>query len=88
LLRLLLATLNVILVICLLYIYVRDYIRLRSNFTLGLIAFLFSFLLYAISTIPLIHIILGPYVGPSIFSFIPLLFSAIGLIIFAKVSNE
>jgi len=86
-LRFALSTLNIVLVLYLLYVYVKDYLRLRSNFTLGLVAFLFSFLLYAISSTPLFYM-LSMRSFASTFSFVPMLFSALGLLIFAKLSNE
>ncbi|MFH0835301.1 MAG: hypothetical protein V1881_03080 [Candidatus Micrarchaeota archaeon] len=85
--RLVLSALNAILAIYLIFIYVKDYLKLRSPFTLGIIAVLFSFLLYALTSMPLVHILFGRY-GAGSFSFVPLLFSAIGLLIFAKLSNE
>ena len=87
LMRLLLSVLNVALVVYLVFVYVKDYLKLRTAFTLGIVAFLFSFLLYALSTIPL-HNLLGHYSIANIFSFVPMLFSALGLLIFAKISNE
>lgn len=86
--RLALSLVNVAAIAYLLFIHVKDYLRLRSSFTLGLIAFLFSFFLYAISTLPLMHIILGPYGRASMLSYVPMLFSAIGLLIFARLSSE
>lgn len=87
-LRFALSVFNVAIVIYLLYIHVKDYLRLKSSFTLGLIAFLFSFLMYAIATVPFMHALLGPYGRAAMISFVPMLFSAIGLLIFAKLSNE
>ncbi len=88
LLRLGLSLLNVALVMYLLYVYVSDYLTLKSGFTLGIIAVLFSFLMYALSTLqPLARLFWG-FGGPSIFSFVPMLFSAVGLLIFAKLGNE
>lgn len=87
-LRLLLSMLNIALIIYLLFIYIKDYIRLRASFTLGIVAFLSSFLLYALSSMPMFHIVLGRFDFSGLFSFIPLLFSAIGLIIFAKLGSE
>lgn len=87
-LRLALSLVNVAAIAYLLFIHVRDYLRLRSSFTLGLIAFLFSFFLYAISTLPLMHMVLGPYGRSSMLSYVPMFFSAIGLLIFAKLSSE
>jgi hypothetical protein len=86
-LRLLLSAANIALLVYLLYVYVKDWLQLRTGFALGLVAFLFSFLLYALSTFPPVRL-LSPFRGPDIFSFVPLLFSAIGLLIFVKLSNE
>lgn len=87
-LRLVLSAVNIVLVIYLLYVYVKDYLRYKSAFAFGIVAFLFSFLLYALSSLPLVHSFLGFRGLSSVFSFIPLLFSAVGLVIFAKLSNE
>jgi len=86
--RFVLSLFNVAIVIYLLFVHVKDYLRLKSTFTLGLIAFLFSFLMYAIATVPILHLLLGPYGRAAMISFVPMLFSAIGLLIFAKLSNE
>lgn len=83
-----LAVFNIIIVIYLLYMHIKDYLRLKSSFTLGLVAFLASFLMYAISTLPEMHLLLGSYGRAAMISFVPMLFSAIGLLIFAKLSNE
>jgi hypothetical protein len=87
-LRFVLSLFNVIIVIYLLYIHIKDYLRLKSTFTLGLIAFLASFLMYAISTVPAMHLLLGANGRAAMISFVPMMFSAIGLLIFAKLSNE
>ena len=86
--RFALSLFNVAIVIYLLYIHIKDYLRLKSSFTLGLIAFLASFLMYAISTLPEMHLLLGSYGRAAMISFVPMLFSAIGLLIFAKLSSE
>ncbi|MBU0586418.1 hypothetical protein KJ780_02825 [Candidatus Micrarchaeota archaeon] len=85
--RFLLSAINVVLVIYLIYIYVKDYLRLKTNFTLGIIAFLFSFLLYAIATLPVLHLFLGDISRSAFISFVPMLFSALGLILFVRLSN-
>jgi|GEM_PF-1733357 len=87
-LRFVFSLFNVIIVIYLLYIHIKDYLRLKSTFTLGLIAFLASFLMYAISTVPAMHLLLGANGRAAMISFVPMMFSAIGLLIFAKLSNE
>ncbi|MCL6089157.1 MAG: hypothetical protein M1530_03265 [Candidatus Marsarchaeota archaeon] len=86
-LRLLLSLANIALVIYLLFLYVRDYLHFRTSFALGIVAFLFSFLLYALASMPFIRF-MGQSGFADIFSFVPLLFSGLGLVIFAKLSNE
>ena len=86
--RTVLAVFNIIIIIYLLYIHIKDYLRIKSSFTLGLVAFLASFLMYAISTLPEMHLLLGSYGRAAMISFVPMMFSAIGLLIFAKLSNE
>jgi hypothetical protein len=87
-LRLALSIINTLLVVYLLFVYVRNYLILKSSFTLGIIAFLFSFLMYALSSIPTVHMLFGPFRIAEVFSFVPMLFSAIGLVIFARLSSE
>jgi hypothetical protein len=87
-LRITISALNVAIVIYLLYIHIKDYLELKTNFTLGIIAMLFSFLLYALTSFPLIRLSMGMFGLASSLSFVPMLFSAIGLLIFAKLSNE
>ena len=88
LIRVGLSVLNFVLVVYLIFVYVMDYIGLRSSFTLGIIAFLFSFLMYSLFTVPLLRDLLGPYGAAGALSFVPMLFSALGLLIFAKLSND
>ncbi|VVB56634.1 Uncharacterised protein [uncultured archaeon] len=83
-----LSIINLALVVWLLYVYVKDYLRFRTSFALGIVAFLFSFLLYALSTLPFTRLLSGPGPLGEVFQFIPLLFSAVGLVVFAKLSNE
>ncbi len=87
-LRITLSVINVLLILYLLYMHLKDYLALRSSFTLGLVVFLFSFLLYALSSLPVLHVYFGRFGLAGVFSFIPMLFSAIGLLVFAKLSNE
>jgi hypothetical protein len=86
--RFALSAINLLLVVYLLFIHVRDYIRLKSSFTLGLVVFLFSFLLYALSTFPLVHMLLGPGGREAFLSFVPMVFTTLGLLVFAKMSNQ
>ena len=88
LLRTGLSALNLVLVVYLVFVYAMEYLELKSNFTLGRLAFLFSFLMYSLSSLPLLLELLGPYGAAGGLSFVPMAFSAIGLLIFAKLSNE
>jgi len=90
--RLLLSGLNIALCAYLLFVYVRDYLELRSSFTIGLIGFLFAFLLYGLSSFPLLHSYLGYPMqgmgGLGAFALVPMLFSTVALLIFLKISLE
>jgi hypothetical protein len=87
-LRIALSVVNILVILYLLYVHMKDYLTLHSKFTLGLVIFLFSFLLYALSSLPILHVFFGHFGMAGVFSFIPMLFSAIGLLVFAKLSNE
>ena len=71
----------------LLYIYLKDYNRIRARFTLGLIIFLTALLFQAIFTLPVIHAVFGfssASLGP--FSLLTNLFEAVALSIFLYLS--
>lgn len=70
------------------FIYLKDYFQLKSKFTLGLLAAVFSFMMFALTANPLIHVILGVYGGKGIFSLIPYLFATISLGILVWVSSK
>jgi len=100
--RLLLSLVNIVLISYLLFIHIKDYLALRAGFTLGILAFLFCFLLYAISSFPPVHaameprefgefgrpMMLGGVGGLGIFSFVPMIFTAVALLVFVKISSE
>ena len=88
LVRLVLSITNLVLVTYLIYVYTKNYLQLKTPFALGLVAFLFSFLLYSIATLPLFHMLLEEGNRTAFTSFVPMLFSAIALLIFVKLSNE
>ena len=50
---------NVILLLCLLYIYARNYEQIKSKFALGLIVFIIFLLVQAITSNPLVHLLWG-----------------------------
>jgi len=73
----------------LIYTYLKDYIELKSKFTLGILLAVFSFMLFAITSNPVLHRFLGldrGGMGP--FSLMPLLFAAISLAILAWISSK
>jgi len=90
--RLLLSGFNIILCAYLIMAYVRDYLALRSGFMLGVIAFLFAFLLYGLSSFPPFTAYLGYSMqgtgGMGAFSLVPTIFTAIALLIFIKISQD
>lgn len=72
----------------LLFIYLKDYLQLKSRFTLGLLVALFSFMLFAIAANPMLHMFLGVYGGRGLFPLIPYLFATISLAILVWVSSK
>jgi hypothetical protein len=50
---------NVILLLCLLFIYARNYEQIKSKFSLGLIIFIIFLLVQAITSNPLVHFLWG-----------------------------
>lgn len=72
----------------LLFIYIRDYLQLRSKFTLGLILAIFSFLLFSIAANPIIHMFLGVFGGRGLFPLIPYAFAAASLGILGWLSSK
>jgi uncharacterized BrkB/YihY/UPF0761 family membrane protein len=73
------------------YIYLKDYIELKSRFTLGILFTVISFMMYALTSIPILHQFFGlkPGMGSmGLFDIIPLLFSAIAMTILAWVSSK
>jgi len=90
--RILLSGFNILLCTYLMFAYVRDYLALRSEFMLGVIAFLFAFLLYGFSSFPLLQYYLGYPMqgmgGMGAFAFVPMAFTAIALVIFLKISQR
>ena len=50
---------NVILLLCLLFIYAKSYNQIKSKFALGLIAFVILLLVQAFTSIPFVHLLWG-----------------------------
>jgi len=74
--------------IYLMYIYLKDYLELRSRFTLGILFAIISFFLFAITSNPLLHAVLGIRENMGIFSFIPMIFAIISLAVLAWISSK
>ena len=74
--------------IYLVFIYMKDYIELRSSFTLGILLAVVSFMLFAISSNPLLHMMLGVFGKQGIFELIPMVFATMSLGILAWVSSK
>lgn len=84
----LLSAAMLLLSIYLLFIYLRDYLQLKSKFTLGLVFAVFSFMLFAITANPLLMVFLGVYGGRGPFTIIPYVFATIALGILVYVSSK
>jgi tellurite resistance protein TehA-like permease len=88
-LKTLISFINIGLIIPLFIIYTRIYWKLRSSFTLGLMAVIFALGMYAVTSNPLLVGLLGgraEYVG--FFQIIPDLCTTVALVILVKISLE
>ena len=74
--------------IYLVFIYLKDYLELRSSFTLGVLLALISFMLFAISWNPLLMSLFGIWGKPGVYSMIPMTFATISLLILAWISSR
>jgi len=80
---------NIGLIIPLFVIYAGIYRRMRSSFTLGLLAVIFALGMYAITSNPLIIGLLGGRTGDiGLFQIIPDLCATVALIILIRISLE
>jgi tellurite resistance protein TehA-like permease len=80
---------NIGLIIPLFIIYAGIYRKLRSSFTLGLMAVIFALGMYAITSSPLIVSLLGGRTGDiGLFQIIPDLCTTIALVILIRISLE
>jgi len=70
------------------YIYLKDYLELKSKFTLGILLAVVSFMIFAISSNPLLHQLIGIYGKTATFTLIPPLFATISLAILAWISSK
>jgi tellurite resistance protein TehA-like permease len=80
---------NIGLILPLLFIYAGIYRRMRSSFTLGLLAVIFALGMYAVTSNPLIVSLLGGRTGDiGFFQIIPDLCATVALIILIRISLE
>lgn len=78
----------VLLSLYLMFTYAKDYLQLRSGFTLGLLLAIFSLMLFAVTANPLLHVFLGVYGGRGAFNLIPYFFATLSLAIMVWVSSK
>jgi tellurite resistance protein TehA-like permease len=80
---------NIGLIVPLFMIYAGIYLRLRSSFTLGLMAVIFALGMYALTSNPLIVSLLGGKTGQiGVYQIIPDLCATISLVVLVRISLE
>ncbi|MGQ4833748.1 MAG: hypothetical protein ACP6IS_07620 [Candidatus Asgardarchaeia archaeon] len=87
--RIFVGTFNIILLVALFFTYVKAYLKLKDNFTLGLSLFILVMLIQEIMAYPLVHISFGfsgLALGP--FYIIPKILESVALVIFFYLSTE
>ncbi len=85
----LISFINIGLIIPLFVIYAGIYRRMRSSFTLGLMAVIFALGMYAVTSNPLIVSILGGRTGDvGLFEIIPDICATIALVVLVRISLE
>lgn len=77
-----------VLSVYLIFIYLKDYLELKKSFTLGILLAVVSFMLFAMSSNPILHWFLGIYGKNGLFMLIPPLFATISLAILAWISSK
>lgn len=84
------STFTTVLLIMLLLTYARIYRGLPNRFTLGLLGFIVSLMLYALTANPLIALLFGFHqlVTPGPFTFLPDLFASVSVIILLQQSYK
>jgi len=82
-----LTMINMTISVILIFIYIQLYRKIKSNFTLGLMIVMFSFLVYSITSNPIFHVMFGYWgfgMGP--FQMLPEIFATIALSILLYLS--
>jgi hypothetical protein len=83
------ATVNLVIAVLLIVLYFQVYKEVKSDFTIGLIVVMFSFLLYALFSNPMIHDLFGfRAIGIGPFAWIPNLFAMVAMFILLYLSLE
>ncbi len=79
---------NIILLLCLLTIYAKNYEQIKSKFALGLIAFIILLLVQALTSNPFVHAIWGfrRIHALGLFMIVPDLFELVALVILLYIS--
>lgn len=85
--RTIISTVNAGLVVCLLIIYLEIYLKTRARFTLGLVIFTITLLVYSVTSNPLLHIMFGPYT-PGLFEALPEMFTTIAVVVLLYLSTK
>jgi hypothetical protein len=89
LIKTIITTINLILLLFLLIIYVEIYNKTGSKFSLGLILFIFALILYAVTSNPLLHIFTGFHpLNLGLFTILPDLFTLIASAILLYLSRQ
>ncbi|MHA1637830.1 MAG: hypothetical protein ACTSUB_07425 [Candidatus Thorarchaeota archaeon] len=80
---------NTALIAFLLAMYISIYRKMKTEFTLGLILVMFAFLLYALTSNPLLHMLFGFYTGTlGPFTMIPDIFTSFALVVLIFITLE
>jgi len=81
---------NVILLLCLLFIYAKSYNQIKSKFALGLIAFIVLLIVQAFTSIPFVHYMWGfrRMHALGLFVILPDVFEFVALLILLYISRK
>jgi hypothetical protein len=78
-----------VLSIYLIFTYLKDYLELKSKFTLGILCMIISFMLFSLTSMPPIHNLFGVYGRPGLFTMVlPSVFATLSLAILAWFSSK
>lgn len=72
----------------LIYLYLQDYLRIRTTFTLGLLLVAASFMMYGLTSNPLLHSLFGLGPNAGIFGIIPSAFMVVALGLLLWISSK